>query len=361
MAQRSVGLDIVRAVCVTGVVLTHFSPFFLPATGLAGAFRSAVGLGSFGVTGFFLLSSYLLTGILLREIGNKRPNVWGRYWARRALRIWPLYYLAVLVVSIVGLITATRVAGLPWLLTLTYNWVNWSDTNELLGHFWSMCAEEQLYILIPILSFIAFKWRWRILVGLIVIAPISRFLVATHLPYPAVWNFTTSHLDVFALGALLASFDYAKHPRWIAVRAWITRSWWSVAAVVAMALTLGIAAARDLSWVFGSVASTWTYVFAALVWTWLMLKLTQKPQTEVTSATRAPVWLGQRSYGVYVYHWPAVIFGTWLGTKVGIPLPVIGIVLIAAVLAFSEFSFRFIESPFLRLKSRFSRETVPVP
>jgi peptidoglycan/LPS O-acetylase OafA/YrhL len=222
-----------------------------------------------------------------------------------------------------------------------------------------MCAEEQLYVLIPILCFIAFKWRLPVLMGLFVVAPVSRWFVSEHLPYPAVWNFTTSHLDVFAIGVLLASLDYAKGPRWQRVRAAIADCWWVALAAGALTLVLVMSAAIDPQWVFGSAAATWTYLTAALLWAWMLVKLTQRPQTQVMPATRRAVWMGQRSYGIYVYHRPVAHFGVWVVSAVVIPAPVIGVILLAVVLGFSEFSFRWIESPFLRLKARFSRDPTP--
>ncbi|MDF1479167.1 acyltransferase [Leifsonia sp. H3M29-4] len=360
VSQRSVGLDVIRAACVAGVVATHFSPFFFPAEGIGALMRNGLSLGSFGVTGFFLLSAYLLMGILLKEVGTGQKQVWKRYWIRRSLRIWPLYFLAILVVIVVSLITATPVSGLPWLATFTYNWVSWREPSLFLSHFWSMGAEEQLYVLIPILAFVAFKWRWPIIVALIAIAPVSRLFVSEHFPYPAVWNFTTSHLDVFAIGILIASLDYNQSLPWLRVRAVIASSRWVAGGVGVLALVLAGAAVLNPQWVFGSAAASWTYLAVALVWTWLLVKLTQRPRTEIGAPTRAAVWMGQRSYGIYVYHWPAAVLGTWLVTSTAIPAPLVGVVLIAVVLAFSEVSFRWIESPFLRLKSRFSRVDAPI-
>jgi peptidoglycan/LPS O-acetylase OafA/YrhL len=360
VSQRSVGLDVIRAVCVAGVVATHFSPFFFSDSGVGRFARNGLELGSFGVTGFFLLSAYLLMSILLKEVGTGQTQVWKRYWIRRSLRIWPLYYLSIIVVVVVSLITATRLVAIPWLATFTYNWVAWREPNQFLSQFWSMGAEEQLYILIPILSFVVFRWRWPIIVVLIAIAPLSRWFVSQNLPYPAVWNFTTSHLDVFAIGILLASLDYNKAPAWHRVRAFIAASRWVAVGVAVIVVVLGVAAVRDSQWVFGSGASSWTYLAVAVVWAWLLIKVTERPQTEPQRITRGAVWMGQRSYGIYVYHWPVVLFGTWLASVVAIPSPVIGVVLIAAVLAFSEVSFRWIERPFLRLKTRFSRVAEPV-
>jgi peptidoglycan/LPS O-acetylase OafA/YrhL len=346
---------------VAGVLATHYSPFFISTGGPLGLVRNTLALGSFGVTGFFLLSAYLLTGILLKEVGTGQRQVWKRYWIRRSLRIWPLYYLAIVVVVVVSLLAARTVPGLPGLATFTYNWVSWREPNQFLSHFWSMCAEEQLYVLIPILCFIAFKWRLPILVGLFAIAPVSRWLVAEHFPYPAVWNFTTSHLDVFALGVLLASLDYVGGgAHWQRVRTVIAGSRRVALVAGALALVLIASAAIDPQWVFGSGAAAWTYLAAALVWAWLLVKLTQRPLAQAKPATRGAVWMGQRSYGIYVYHWPAVVLGTWIVSAVAIPAPVIGVLLLASVLGFSEISFRWIESPFLRLKARFSRDPAPV-
>lgn len=360
MLQRSVGLDVLRAVCVVGVLATHFSQFFFTSSGAGGSIRQTLALGSFGVTGFFLLSAYLLTRILLKEAGTGQSQVWKRYWIRRSLRIWPLYYLAIVVFVVVAVATSKPIPGLRWLVTFTYNWTGWYAPNAVLSHFWSMCVEEQLYVLIPILCFIGFKWRVRLLAVLIVAAPVSRWLVAQYFPYPAVWNFTTSHLDVFAIGVLLASLDHANGRSWLRVREAIGKSRWIAAVVGALVLLLVVASTVNAQWVFASGASSWTYLLAALVWAWSMVKLTRKPLTQDKRAMRSAVWVGQRSYGIYVYHLPAVMLGVLLSSILNVPPPVVGVVLIAVVLIISEASFRWVESPFLRLKARFSRELAPV-
>lgn len=361
MTRRLVGLDVIRAVCIAGVLTTHFSGFFIELDSSAGGVRRILALGSFGVTGFFLLSAYLLTGILLREIGNRQPQVWKRYWIRRSLRIWPLYYLVFFVTVAVGLATttATAVAGWPWLATFSFNWVTWRESNVYLMHFWSMSAEEQLYILIPILSFVAFKWRASILLLLIAVAPLLRWFVAGAFPYPAIWNFTTSHLDVFALGVLIASLDHRGGESWSKIRASVSQTRWSMFAVAIIGSALVAAAFVNPAWVFGSRWSAITYLMAAIVWAWMLLLATSRPWTNVNAGTKSAIWMGQRSYGIYVYHWPAVVFGGWLVTVVAIPSPLVGLALLVVVLVVSEASFRWIESPFLRLKTRFSREPAP--
>jgi peptidoglycan/LPS O-acetylase OafA/YrhL len=69
------------------------------------------------------------------------------------------------------------------------------------------------------------------------------------------------------------------------------------------------------------------------------------------------VWLGRRSYGVYVFHWPAVVVAAWVAGRLPAGLtPLIGAGALALVLIGSGLSFRFFESPFLRLKGRFSSD-----
>ncbi len=355
-STRSVGLDVLRAGCVAAVLATHFAPFFLATDGAAGWVRQALSIGSFGVTGFFLLSAYLLTGILLREVDARQPQVWRRYWIRRSLRIWPLYFLLIMVFVVVGLVMNVPVVGLGWLATFTYNWVSWNEPNGVLSHFWSMCAEEQLYLLVPILSFVAFRWRWPVLLGLIVVAPLSRWWVSEHLPYPAVWNFTTSHLDVFAIGVLLASLDHAGSPGWRRVRSSIATRRSIALLVFAGVAGLVLITAIDPGRIFGGTAATWTYAAVALGWSFALLKLTRRTWSSERPTLKATVWMGRRSYGIYVYHWPLVVFGAWLGSVTAIPPAVIGIVLLGLLLVVSEASFRWFESPFLRLKARFSRD-----
>lgn len=354
MSQRTPALDVVRAWCVIGVVTTHVVGNYAWDTSLVRHVADVAALGSFGVTGFFVLSSYLLTSILVREVSAGRPRIWQRYFTRRALRIWPLYF-GVLIVSVLGaLASGASVPAWGWLATFSYNWVSWRHpTASWLGHLWSVCAEEQLYLVIPVLSAVALRVRWKVLVIAIASAPALRWMVVGHSPYPAVWNYTTSHLDAFGLGMLLASLDAAGTERWARARRWLGSS--RLAALTAAALSSGLAAAawRSPSEVFGGHQAAITYLAATLCFTWLLLMATERGIGSPTRMTPLQ-WIGQRSYGIYVYHWPLVILGLQLHVSRGTRSVLLGFAVLGLTCLASEVSYRYVESPFLRLKERFS-------
>jgi peptidoglycan/LPS O-acetylase OafA/YrhL len=140
-------------------------------------------------------------------------------------------------------------------------------------------------------------------------------------------------------------------------REWIASSRLVGAGTWVLAGVLIAASVFDPGWVFGSSASSWTYLAAALVWASILLRITRRPWAGSGVVTRAAVWLGRRSYGVYVFHWPAVVLAAWVAGRLPAALtPLIGAGALALVLIGSGLSFRFFESPFLRLKGRFSSD-----
>ncbi len=361
--KRSVGLDVFRAACALFVVIGHYSPFFLPPTEdpAVKSVGNVLWLGSFGVTGFFVLSSYLLTRIMLRMRATPGAHIWRGYFARRVLRIWPLYFAVFLVSLVICLIIGIDMAGLWSLPTFTYNWTAWQSTNQWIGHFWSMCAEEQFYLLIPLLCLMPYRTRMLASGFLFIVAPVSRYWIGGLLPYPAVWNFTTSHLDAFALGVMIASLDHSGGPRWIAVRNQISRSKWSWILVIAGSSGIVLLAANDPLQVLGSLNTWYTMLIVALIATWVLMCSTtakvvgdnadEEPQS---AGTRLMVWLGVRSYGIYVFHWPGRMAGMWLVTTFGLYPPLAGLMFLALTLAVAYASYRWFESPFLRRKELFS-------
>jgi peptidoglycan/LPS O-acetylase OafA/YrhL len=360
--KRSVRLDILRAACALFVVIGHYSPFFLPQIDdpAAKAVSNVFWIGSFGVTGFFVLSSYLLTRIMLRIRETQGERIWRGYFARRVLRIWPLYFTVFLASLIICGIAGIDMAGAWSLPTFTYNWTAWQSTNQWIGHFWSMCAEEQFYLLIPLLCLMPNRLRMLASGLLFIIAPISRYWVGALLPYPAVWNFTSSHLDAFALGVMIASLDHHGGPRWTSVRNQISRSTWSLSLVVTASVAIVLLAANNPLQVLGSPNTWYTMLLVALIAAWVLMRsTTMKTESAVVDevptgrVARLMVWLGVRSYGIYVFHWPGRMAGMWVVTTFGVYPPVAGLLFLAITIVVSYASYRWLELPFLRQKKLF--------
>ncbi len=201
-------LDGLRGLAILAVLLHTFSPLQgheFPVK----EFKLALDLGWVGVQLFFVLSGFLISGILLDSQGS--PGYLRNFLARRALRIFPLYYgvliMAFLVLPAVSPTVASWRSAFgheAWLWTYLANWVqaDWTNTRPF-AHFWSLCVEEQFYLLWPLLL-----WRMRPVrviqtcAFLMLAAPLIRALMIWHGADPeAVYMITVCRMDALAAGA----------------------------------------------------------------------------------------------------------------------------------------------------------------
>src|SRR3954454_11242103 len=200
-------LDGIRGIAILLVILFHYT---------------LVSCGWAGVQLFFVLSGFLITSILVSEADVPLKLYLQRFYWRRSLRIFPLYFGYVAVLGICFALTGTpKVFGRFWpsLLTYTLNFQRlWPDfpNNVYFGHFWSLAVEEQFYLVWPLLIFLLPpKGRQILVVTLLVFCPVIRALTAhfaaaisTDPGYlgQAVYSFTPGQLDAFAAGAALVVF-----------------------------------------------------------------------------------------------------------------------------------------------------------
>jgi peptidoglycan/LPS O-acetylase OafA/YrhL len=171
-----------------------------------------------GVDLFFVLSGFLITGILLDAKGGL--HYFRNFYARRVLRIFPLYYLCIALVLLSASIPAIaahfpEAAGQihrvqPWYWTYTTNYLiafrGWAAAPMRSTHLWSLAVEEQFYLLWPALVLLADRrlLTW-ICVGLLIACPVLRVvLFFAHVAPRAIVVLTPTRIDTLALGALLA-------------------------------------------------------------------------------------------------------------------------------------------------------------
>jgi peptidoglycan/LPS O-acetylase OafA/YrhL len=182
--------------------------------------------GWLGVWVFFTLSGFVITRSMLRAEATGQSSSPVRFYRARAARILPLYFAAIGVGVAALCIEAwvfgrsealAHLADVPWLLTGIYNVLRalpGYDQTQLFGHLWSLSVEEQFYLVFPL----GFLWLRRkvfarVMIGLIVLGPVLR--AGLHLALTAagwslgdtataVYMLTVSHLDAFALGAVIA-------------------------------------------------------------------------------------------------------------------------------------------------------------
>lgn len=360
-------LDGLRGLAIGGVLAAHLLNAWPGRAPLDEALIAALGLGWAGVDLFFVLSGLLITGILVDGLGA--PRWWRSFMARRALRIFPLYYLALALFGLLG-----PAAGLidPWTFG-RWGWWYWSYLGNWafaagqvippLSHFWSLAVEEQFYLLWPAVVLLARGRRlaWAAL-ALVLAGPALRALVvyATCWPPGSAYRVTPGRLDELAMGAALAVAL-----RDAALRPWVRRAWPLAAAAGGSGfLLLGLAQGPfDMH---RPALEIWSHSllglgFAGLVAGAVTGEGTAAPLQRLLRL--APLQaLGRYSYGLYVVHYfvhvgllralratPAG--AALLGSRPGYALYALGGA--AASLALAVASWHLVERRFLALKRFF--------
>ena len=311
--------------------------------------------GAFGVSVFFVLSSYLITELLLREKDLIGALDVRSFYIRRILRIWPLYFaflaLAVLLHWIVPGQHVTWRAGL-WFSLLAGNWfiVFHGFPSSVIFPLWSVSIEEQFYITWPAIVRRVSEFAMLVIAGaLLVVATASRLYLGMHYAGEGdVWCNTLVQLDPIAIGIIMAVVLNGEIPR-------LSRP------VRAALLVAGITGLTMGALFFGIKNDPLTtarivlgYPSVAIGGALLLLSVLRN---EKGGSSRVLVYLGRISYGLYVFHVLGLLisdhvvsdqtasFSRYL-LRVGVAL--------AATIAMSAISFRWLETPFLSLKQRFT-------
>jgi len=189
--------------------------------------RDVAYFGWTGVILFFVLSGYLITKILLVEKEKELPlkTKFKNFWARRILRIFPLYYLYLFILGIVLLakwVPSIIGVEMPYLFTYTYNFYlihvyNSQEPSFLAGHFWSLAVEEQFYLFYPFLIFLCKRRQLKVaVIGLIIFSVLFRLFFSEYQSdYLGIGNGNLDYhpfvyLDSFLCGAVIFIFRLSK-------------------------------------------------------------------------------------------------------------------------------------------------------
>ncbi|WP_377641526.1 acyltransferase family protein [Oryzobacter terrae] len=306
---RLPGLDGLRALAIAAVLLFHLDATWLPG-------------GFLGVDVFFVVSGFLITTLLLRErAATGRIDLRG-FWTRRARRLLPA--LLVLVPSSVLLARLTEgdlLVGIERQVlgaaTFTSNWLEIaagsdyfeSTAPQLFMNLWSLAVEEQFYLLWPLalLALVTAVRRPEVRAAVALAAAVaSALLMALRLDPDSptrVYFGTDTHLAGLMLGAALAFAWAAPHRAWTATATWERHR--RTVAGVALAVLGGLI-------VTASETSAWTFrggiALASLATTALVLVVVERPgRLRAVLELPAARWVGARSYGIYLWHWPVVL------------------------------------------------------
>lgn len=314
-------------------------------------------LGWSGVDLFFVLSGFLITGILYDSKGKEK--YFRNFYARRTLRIFPLYYAAAFSVILLDLVWRHDLLGganALWILLYAGNFqMALEGGGSVLDHFWSLAIEEQFYLIWPLVVLNLSRKKLMLVAGaMVVIAPIIRtLLVLNDAPGLAVYVLTPARMDSLAMGALIAlSIRGPRGAEGLVPWAWAA----GIAALGGFMIVAGIRqtfASTD-PLILSAGISLLTITFASV----LVLSLTFKP---IKTIMELPVmrWFGKYSYGLYVFH-PIInmiLLHSPLTERFGEITSVKALMLLVLAFTLSLLtalaSYKFFEYPLLRLKSRF--------
>jgi peptidoglycan/LPS O-acetylase OafA/YrhL len=351
-------LDVLRFFAFFLVFLSHTVPgdeAFWAQTPLSGvAAYWIVGLaagGAFGVDLFFALSSFLITTLLLREREAGGTVDVTAFYMRRILRIWPLYFVFLLVVTpLMSYVLADESMPLKYtaaFLLLAGNWacVFWGYPHSVATPLWSVSMEEQFYLVWP---WIVRRWAVNLVgvaFGLLAVSFIVRvFLVMEGVVHPQIWCNTLARMDPIACGALLAVMAQRRE----VLLSGVARGSLLVLAVVALAV-----AGRYGDFTGVESLVTFPAVTAACV-ALILATLGSRFLAARSAAPQVFVYLGRISYGLYVFHLMFVVLFDVTATHDPVDrVTRIGGTL-AATIAAAALSYHFLERPFLRRKERFA-------
>jgi peptidoglycan/LPS O-acetylase OafA/YrhL len=313
--------------------------------------------GAYGVCLFFLLSAYLITELLCKELDETNSVHLKAFYIRRVLRIWPLYFAFLAFGVIFGLVMPHfRVEPYRLLafLLLAGNWytsyVGWT-TNPIFP-LWSISVEEQFYLLIPaIMKYGGRRAIWAVSVLFFIVSyGVLAWLGQHHAKVSVrVWCNSPVQFQFFAAGCMLALSLRARVPQ--------LRVYWRVACV-ACGIAVWMAATHVTLHVDVHPGGLRLCAMYAMILVGTVLIFLGFLGLKASLVPRSLRYLGQISYGLYVFHdfvgdsvsaaakhWPRT------GLKGS---PYSGILELALTIALAALSYQFLERPFLRLKERYT-------
>jgi peptidoglycan/LPS O-acetylase OafA/YrhL len=344
------GLDGLRALAVTAVLLYHANLPWIPA-------------GFLGVDVFFVISGYLITSLLLTESRKTGKVNFRRFWYRRVRRLLPALFLMIGVVAFYTVVflpnEASKLRG--DLISSIFYVNNWwqifhhqsyfaaAGRPPMLQHLWSLAVEEQFYLFWPMLfilgMFLFQRKRSRMLIAIgvgIVVSTLLMAILYNPLGDPSrVYYGTDTRASTLLVGVALA----------------FVWSPWRLQAKVGRGArfvldAIGIGALAGLVWIVLNVNEFQPglyrggFLVVAILAAVVIAVAVHPVGGLLNSFLSLPVliWIGKRSYGIYLWHWPV-----YMVTRPTLDVPLTGLPLlfirIAITVTLAELSYRYVEQP----------------
>ncbi|WP_277454945.1 acyltransferase family protein [Janibacter sp. DB-40] len=354
------GLDGLRALAIAAVIVFHLDPDWLPG-------------GFLGVDIFFVISGFLITTLLVREKRSTGRVDLMSFWTRRARRLLPALVVVVPVAILIArtvetdLLVGIRRQALG-ALTFSTNWLEIAHGSnyfaatspQLFMNFWSLAVEEQFYLFWPLVTLVLLALHRRLaitegaLATLVLGVGVASAVMMAVTYDPAnptrAYYGTDTHLFGLMLGAALAIAWTGPTRAWTTTAIWRERRSWLVGGSLATIAVLLVLAGEGSAWTF-RLGIPLISVATAL----LLLAAVERPGPLRSVLELAPlVWVGRRSYGIYLWHWPVIlIVGQDIPTSAGTQEFVwTRVWAVLVTLALADLSFRFVETPVRRLGFR---------
>jgi peptidoglycan/LPS O-acetylase OafA/YrhL len=358
-------LDVVRFAAFGLVFCNHLlpgdaAPYMKHMPAFAASIAANIAItGGFGVYFFFFLSAFLFADLLVLERQRTGTISIRDFYIRRTLRIWPLYATGLGIGAIFVLFQATRHAppddreswlmlGMYALMVGNFFFAGRAWSSSPIGPLWSLSVEEQFYAVLPLLVKAAGRTGifWASVSMLAIAVAVEGWLGEVHANQDTtIWTNTFVGFEFFAAGALSALWLHGRRESFSA----LTR--------------LGLSACTGAAWLSamllfgfsGPAQNGWSVIigYALVVAGCVALLLAVRGWTRWHPAL---IRLGRISYGLYVFHMPALMCVDYALVKI---MPANGMFLKATLgfgltVAAAELSYRYFETPFLRLKARFA-------
>ncbi len=345
---RLAGLDGIRGLAALAVVLYHAGVSWLPA-------------GFLGVDVFFVVSGFLITALLIAERERDDRTDLIEFWLRRARRLLPVLALVLLATTLYAAIALqdTLIDHLREVGAAAVYITNWDqilrgvsyfemfERPSQLRHLWSLAVEEQFYIVWPVVfalgaRLLRLRWLWCGAVAAAALSIVWMAILFTPGDEPSRVYFGSDARAFTILIGAAAAFVWKPWRRaWAGPRGRLMDA-------LALAALIGIGAIMAV----GRHWSDWMYpwgLLAVSAATMTLVAFVIRPGSLIGSALEiAPLrWLGERSYSIYLWHWPIMLALQWEFGFAPNSLAIVGVGVIATF-ACSELSYRLVERPMRR-------------
>ncbi len=347
------GLNGLRAIAAISVLLSHvFSPTF----GNWEITPMSLYLFSDGVTLFFVISGFLITFLLLKELSKKNTIDIPKFYMRRILRIWPLYYTVLGIAIIIAIVWNTENEILNnrlWYYIFFAANIPFLSANGIsfIVHYWSIGVEEQFYLFWPWLVKIK---RKLLLIALVVLFGWLGLKFGSYLLFTnksVIYRFfAVTRFHCMMIGAIGAILYYYENK-------WFNRIFSNKQILILVWLLIGIAGLY-----VNFIPAIIRAEYIAILSLFLIMSQVNKRQKVLSLENKYFDYIGKISYGIYVIH-PLVIFVVskiyvYLQLNTLLPLVLQYVIIYSTVLVItiiiSSISYSWLEKPFLKLKNRFT-------